>query len=104
SLKGEQHDYTTAPLKRAVLLLAVPMVLEMAMESLFAVADVFWVSRLGPESVAVVGFTESVMTLVYAVAIGLSIAARAVVARRIGEKETERAAHAAGQVVLLGAV
>jgi putative MATE family efflux protein len=103
SLKGEQHDYTTAPLKRAVLLLAVPMVLEMAMESLFAVADVFWVSRLGPEAVAVVGFTESVMTLVYAVAIGLSIAATAVVARRIGEKQPERAAHAAGQVVLLGA-
>lgn len=102
AIRGEQHDYTTAPLNRAVLLLAVPMVLEMVMESLFTVVDVFWVSRLGKEAVAVVGLTESVMSLIYAVAIGLSIAATAVVARRIGEKDPERAAHAAGQVVLLG--
>jgi putative MATE family efflux protein len=102
AIKGEQHDYTTAPLNRAVLLLAVPMVLEMMMESLFAVVDVFWVSRLGRDAIAVVGLTESVMTLVYALAMGLSIAATAVVARRIGEKDPERAAHAAGQVLLLG--
>lgn len=102
AFKGEQHDYTTAPLNRAVLLLAVPMVLEMAMESLFAVVDVFWVSRLGKEAVAVVGVTESVMTLIYAVAIGLSIAATAVVARRIGEKDPAAASQAAGQVVLIG--
>ncbi|HYP16110.1 MAG TPA: MATE family efflux transporter [Opitutus sp.] len=102
AFKGEQHDYTTAPLNRAVLLLAVPMVLEMVMESLFTVVDVFWVSRLGKEAVAVVGLTESVMSLIYAVAIGLSIAATAVVARRTGEKDPERAAQAAGQVVLLG--
>src|SRR6185503_3457187 len=89
AFKGEHHDYTTAPLNRAVLLLAVPMVLEMVMESLFAVVDVFWVSRLGKEAIAVVGLTESVMTLVYAVAIGLSIAATAVVSRRIGEKDPE---------------
>ncbi|HWL14043.1 MAG TPA: MATE family efflux transporter, partial [Opitutus sp.] len=99
AFKGEQHDYTTAPLNRAVLLLAVPMVLEMVMESLFTVVDVFWVSRLGQEAVAVVGLTESVMSLIYAVAIGLSIAATAVVARRIGEKAPEQAAQAAGQVV-----
>jgi putative MATE family efflux protein len=74
------------------------------MESLFAVADVFWVSRLGRDAVAVVGITESVMTLIYAVAIGISIAATAVVARRIGEKDPERAAHAAGQVIVLGVV
>jgi putative MATE family efflux protein len=103
-LRGEQHDYTTAPLNRAVLLLAVPMVLEMVMESLFAVADVFWVSRLGKEAVAVIGLTESVMTLIYAVALGLSFAATATVARRIGEKDPERASHAAGQIVLLGVV
>jgi putative MATE family efflux protein len=103
AFKGEQHDYTTAPLDRAVLLLAVPMVLEMVMESLFAVVVVVWVSRLGKEAIAVVGLTESVMTLVYAVAMGLSIAATAVVARRIGEQDPGRAAHAAGQVVLLGA-
>lgn len=102
SLRGQEHDYTTLPLNRAVLLLAVPMVLEMIMESLFAVADVFWVARLGKEAVAVVGLTESVMTLIYAVAIGISIAATAIVSRRIGEKEPELAAQAAGQIVLLG--
>jgi putative MATE family efflux protein len=102
SLRGEEHDYTALPLNRAVILLAVPMVLEMVMESLFAVADVFWVSRLGKEAVAVVGLTESVMTLIYAVAIGISIAATAIVSRRIGEKEPELAAQAAGQIVLLG--
>ena len=102
ALKGEQYDYTSESLNRAVLLLAVPMVLEMIMESLFAVVDVFWVSRLGSEAVAVIGITESVMTLIYAVAIGISFAATAIVARRIGEKDPERAAQAAGQIILLG--
>lgn len=102
SLRGEDHDYTALPVNRAVLLLAVPMVLEMVMESLFAVADVFWVARLGKEAVAVVGITESIMTLIYAVAIGISIAATAIVSRRIGEKEPELAARAAAQIVLLG--
>lgn len=102
SLRGQEHDYTALPLNRAIILLSVPMVLEMVMESLFVVADVFWVSRLGREAVAVVGLTESVMTLIYAVAIGTSIAATAIVSRRIGEKEPELAAQAAGQVVLLG--
>lgn len=104
ALKGEHHDYTAESLNRAVLLLAVPMVLEMIMESLFAVVDVFWVSRLGRDAVAVVGLTESIMTLVYAVAIGISFAATAIVARRIGEKDTERAAQSAGQIILLGVV
>lgn len=102
SLRGQEHDYTALPLNRAIILLSVPMVLEMVMESLFVVADVFWVSRLGREAVAVVGLTESVMTLIYAVAIGTSIAATAIVSRRIGEKEPELAAQAAGQIVLLG--
>jgi putative MATE family efflux protein len=102
SLRGEDHDYTTLPLNRAVILLSVPMVLEMVMESLFAVVDVFWVSRLGSDAVAVIGITESVMTLIYAVAIGISIAATAIVARRIGEKQPELAAQAAGQILLLG--
>lgn len=102
SLRGEEHDYTALPLNRAIILLAVPMVLEMIMESLFAVADVFWVSRLGKEAIAVVGITESVMTLIYAVAIGISIAATAIVSRRIGEKQPELAAQAAGQIVVLG--
>jgi putative MATE family efflux protein len=104
ALRGEDHDYTTVRLNRAVFLLSVPMVLEMVMESLFAVADVFWVSRLGREAVAVIGITESVMTLIYAVAIGISIAATAVVSRRIGEKDPEAAAHAAGQIILLGVI
>ncbi|HEV7867747.1 MAG TPA: MATE family efflux transporter [Chthoniobacteraceae bacterium] len=104
ALRGEQHDYTTVPLNRAVLLLSVPMVLEMVMESLFAITDVFWVSRLGKDAIAVIGITESIMTLIYAVAIGISFAATAIVARRIGEKDPERAAQAAGQIVLLGLV
>lgn len=102
ALKGEHRDYTALPLNRAVLLLAVPMVLEMSMESLFAIVDVFWVSRLGSNSVAVVGITESIMSLVYAVAIGISFAASAIVARRIGEKNPALASQAAGQILLLG--
>lgn len=102
ALRGEQHDYTAETLNRAVLLLAVPMVLEMIMESLFAVVDVFWVSHLGRDAVAVIGLTESVMALIYAVAIGISFAAMAIVSRRIGEKDPERAAQAAGQIIVLG--
>lgn len=102
ALRGEHFDYTAVTLNRAVLLLAVPMVMEMIMESLFAVVDVFWVSRLGKEAIAVVGLTESVMTLIYAVAIGISFAATALVSRRIGEKSPEQAARAAGQVITLG--
>src|SRR6478609_5127434 len=73
ALKGEQHDYTAETLNRAILLLAVPMVLEMLMESLFAVVDVFWVSRLGSDAVAVIGLTESMLTLVFAIGIGVSM-------------------------------
>lgn len=102
ALKGAHFDYTAVPLERAVLLLAVPMVLEMIMESLFAVVDVFWVSRLGKDAVAVIGVTESIMSLVYAVALGISFAATAIVARRIGEKNPALAAQAAGQIILLG--
>ena len=104
AFRGEHHDYTAAPLNRAVLLLAVPMVLEMSMESLFAVVDVFWVSHLGFNAIAAVGLTESVMSLIYAVAIGISLAATAIVARRIGEKNPVLASQAAGQIILLGAL
>lgn len=103
ALRGEQHDYTVLGPERAVLLLAVPMVVEMMMESLFTIVDVFWVARLGKEAVAVVGLTESVMSLVYAVAIGISFAATAIVSRRIGEKNPALAAQAAGQILVLGA-
>lgn len=102
AIKGAHHDYTALPLKRAVLFLAVPMVLEMSMESLFAVVDVFWVSHLGSNAIAVVGITESIMSLIYAVAIGISFAATAIVARRIGEKNPVLAAQAAGQILVLG--
>ena len=102
ALRGEQHDYTALPLNRAVLLLAVPMILEMLMESLFTVVDIFWVARLGRDAIAVVGLTESVMSLIFAVAIGISFAATAIVSRRIGEKNPELAAQAAGQILVLG--
>ena len=102
AIRGSHIDYTAAPIGRAVIMLAVPMVMEMAMESIFAVADVFWVAHLGADAVATVGLTESMLTIIYTVAMGLSIGATALVARRTGEKDTEGAAHAAAQSVLLG--
>jgi putative MATE family efflux protein len=104
ALRGSDHDYTKGPIGRAIFLLAIPMVLEMAMESIFAVTDVFFVGRLGPDAVATVGLTESMLTLVYALAMGLSIGTTAVVARRIGEKDREGAANAAIQALMLGVV
>jgi putative MATE family efflux protein len=101
ALRGTEEDYTSGPIGRAILLLSIPMVLEMAMESVFAVVDIFFVSRLGAEAVAAVGLTESLLTVVYALAMGLGIGATALVARRIGEKDPEGAAHAAVQAVLL---
>jgi len=102
ALRGTRIDYTTAPVGRAVIMLAVPMVVEMAMESIFAVADVFWVSHLGADAVATVGLTESMLTLIYTGAIGVSIGATALVARRIGENDQEGASRAAGQSILVG--
>jgi putative MATE family efflux protein len=102
ALRGTSIDYTTAPVGHAVIMLAVPMVLEMAMESIFAVADVFWVAHLGADAVATVGLTESMLTIIYTAAMGLSIGATALVARRVGEHDVEAAAHAAGQSILLG--
>lgn len=96
------YDYTSGAIGRAVLLLAVPMVLEMAMESIFAVVDVFWVSRLGADAVATVGLTESLLSLIYTIAMGLSIGVTATVARRIGERDREAATHTAVQGITLG--
>ncbi len=102
AIRGSHHDYTEGPIGRAIFLLAVPMVLETVMESVFAVVDVFFVSRLGADAVATVGLTESMMVLVYSLAMGLGIGATATVARRIGERDAEGAAHAAAQALLLG--
>src|SRR5690349_11853953 len=101
SLRGSHRSYTTGPIGRSILLLAIPMVLEMLMESVFAVVDIFWVSHLGTDAAATVGLTESLMTLVYALAIGLSIGAMAMVSRRIGEKNPDGAARAAVQAIAL---
>ncbi len=102
AIRGSQQDYTTGPIGRSILLLAVPMVLETVMESIFAVVDIFFVSRLGAEAVATVGLTESMMALVYTVAMGLSIGVTAMVARRIGEKDPDGAARTAVQAIGLG--
>ena len=102
ALRGEEHDYTKGSLPRSIWLLAVPMVLEMAMESTFAICDVYFVSRLGDEAVAAVGLSEAMLTIVYAFAIGFAMAATALVARRIGEQNREGAVRAATAAVVLG--
>lgn len=104
ALCGSEDNYTSGSINRAIFLLAVPMILEMVMESLFAVVDVFFVARIGTEAVATVGLTESVLTLVYSVAIGLSTAATALVARRIGEGNAREAGTVVGQVILVSLV
>jgi len=104
SLSGKEQEFTTGSIKRAIFLLSVPMILEMLMESIFAIVDIFYVSKVSVNAVATIGLTESVITLVYAVAIGLSMAATAVVARRIGEKDIEGASRATVQVIILGIV
>jgi putative MATE family efflux protein len=102
SLRGGHRDYTSGSISRAIVLLAIPMILEMAMESLFTVVDVFWVAHLGDLAVATVGLTDSMFAIVFGLAMGVSVAATATVARRIGEKNPEGASHAAAQAILLG--
>jgi putative MATE family efflux protein len=104
AIRGSHQNYTEGPIGRAILLLAVPMVLEMVLESVFAVSDIFFVSRLGADAVATVGLTESMLAMVYAIAVGLSIGASATVARRIGEGDREEAAHTAVQALALGII
>ena len=104
SLNGEQRDYTQGSLSKAIFLLAIPMILELSLESVFAVVDIFFVSKLGQHAIATVGLTESVISLVYSIAIGLSTAATAVVARRIGEKDPEAASHAAAQSIIISLI
>src|ERR1700719_2076927 len=102
ALRGSHQDFTTGSLNRAILLLAIPMVLEMVLESLFAVVDVFWVGRLGADAVATVGLTESLLSLVFAVGLGLSLSTTAMVARRIGERDPDGAAVAGVQAIAIG--
>ena len=102
AIHGSQEDLTQGRLSRAIVLLAIPMVLEMVMESVFAICDVFFVSRLGADAVATVGLTESLLTLVFSLAIGLSMGTTALVARRTGEKDPEGASVAAAQAILIG--
>ena len=102
AVRGSHQDFTTGSLNRAILLLAIPMVLEMVLESLFAVVDVFWVGKLGADAVATVGLTESLLSLVFAVGLGLSLSTTAMVARRIGEKDSNGAAVAGVQAIVIG--
>ena len=104
SLRGGEHDYTKGSIRGAIVLLAVPMILELSLESVFAVVDMFFVGKLGANAIATVGLTESAITIVYSIAIGLSTAATAVVARRIGEKDPDGAAHAGMQSLLIALI
>lgn len=105
AIMGDTHrDFTEERIGRAITLLAIPMVLEMMMESLFAVVDMFWVAHLGADAVATVGFTEALLMLIYTIALGLSVATAATVARRIGEKDPQAASETAAQAILLGAI
>jgi putative MATE family efflux protein len=102
AVRGEGGDPTEGPIPRAIVLLAVPMVLEMMMESIFAVVDIYFVARLGASAMAAVGITESLFTVVYTVGVGLSIGVTAVVARRIGERNPDAASNATFQALVIG--
>jgi putative MATE family efflux protein len=104
SLRGDPYDYTQGSIRHAIILLAIPMILELSLESVFAVVDMFFVGKLGGNAIATVGLTESVVTIVYSVAIGLSTATTAMVARRIGEKNEEEAAHAGMQAIIMSII
>lgn len=104
AIQGKEKNFTSGSINRALFILSIPMILEMVMESLFAVVDVFFVSKIGTDAIATVGLTETVVTIVYALAIGISMGATAMVARRIGEQRPEAAAVAAVQAIILSAV
>src|SRR5690554_1687557 len=102
AIKGTEADYTQIGMKKAIFLLAVPMILELIMESTFAVVDIYFVGRLGASAVATVGLTETYLFLLYSVAMGLATAVTAVIARRVGEKNMQDAGVSAVQSVFLG--
>lgn len=101
SLQGKEHDYTQGSIKTAIALLAIPMILELSLESIFAVVDIYFVGHLdhAKTAIATVGLTESVISLVYTIGIGLSTGATAVIARRVGEKNVKEASHASAQAI-----
>jgi len=101
ALNGEEHDYTSGSIRKAIVLLSIPMVLEMAMESLFALVDAYFVAQVSPDAMATVGLTESVITLVYAIAIGISTAPVAMISRYIGQKDPESASRVAKQAIYI---
>src|SRR5687767_11110284 len=102
AIRGTEADYTRISLKKAIFLLAVPMILELVMESTFAIVDIYFVSKLGPSAVATVGLTETYLFLLYSIGTGVAMAVTAVIARRIGEKKGEEASIAAIQSIFLG--
>lgn len=104
ALRDNDEDFTTGPIGRALALLAIPMMLEMAMESIFAVVDIAFVAQLGTDAIAAVGITEALVTVLYGIAIGLGTGLTAMVARRIGAKDTDAAAQVTGQAIWLGAI
>jgi len=101
SLRGDEHDYTQGSIRQAIVLLAIPMILELSLESIFAVVDMFFVGKLGSNAIQTVGLTESVIAIVYTLGMGLGMGTTAVVARRIGEKNPDAAAHAGAQAILV---
>jgi putative MATE family efflux protein len=104
ALRGEERDYTSGSIRLAIVLLAIPMILELSMESLFAVVDMYFVGKLGEHAIAVVGYTEAMLTIIYSMAIGLSTAATAVISRRVGEKSEAEASETAVQSLILAAL
>ena len=104
SLNGEEVDYTNIPIRSAVFLLAIPMILELSLESVFAIVYMYFVGKLGSNAIATVGLTESLISIIYSIAMGVSTAATAIIARRVGEKHLEQAADSAAQAISLSIV
>jgi len=100
AVAGHERDYTIGSIRKAVILLAIPMILEMVMESVFALVDIYFVGKLGNQAVDTVAYTESILSIVYSIAMGFSMAATALVARRVGEKNYKEAAHSGMQIIL----